>query len=64
MDIKKSIEYAQVALDRLIKKNKKTNRKITPLQLGETMWLCYYLYNDNEINEKATEIINKLELNI
>ena len=58
MNIKKAIEYAQVAL----KKVQNENKVVTAKQLGETMWLMYYLYDNDSIHQKANEIINNLEL--
>ena len=60
MNIKKAIQYAQVALKNAQEENK--NKQLTAKQLGETMWRMYYLYDDTEIQEKATRIINDLEL--
>lgn len=62
MDIKKAIEYAQVALKKIQEENKIKDRELTAKQLGETMWLMYYMYDDEKIHIKATEIINNLEL--
>lgn len=62
MNIKKAIEYAQVALKKVQEENKKDNKQLTAKQLGETIWLMYYLYDENQIHSKATEIINNLEL--
>ena len=62
MDIRKAIEYAQVALKKVQEENKIKNRQLTAKQLGETMWLMYYMYDDDKIHIKATEIINNLEL--
>lgn len=62
MDIKKAIEYAQVALKKVQEENKIKDRQLTVKQLGETMWLMYYMYDDEKIHIKATEIINNLEL--
>lgn len=62
MDIKKAIEYAQVALKKVQEENKIKDRQLTAKQLGETMWLMYYMYDDEKIHIKATEIINNLEL--
>ena len=62
MDIKKAIEYAQVALKKVQEENKINNKQLTAKQLGETMWLMYYLYDEEQIHQKATEIINNLEL--
>ena len=62
MNIKKAIEYAQVALKKAQDENKKDNKQLTAKQLGEVMWLMYSIYDDEQIHEKATEIINNLEL--
>lgn len=62
MNIRKAVEYAQVALKQLQKENKLNNKQLTAKQLGETMWLMYYVYDENKIHEKATKIINNLEL--
>ena len=37
MDIKKAIEYAQVALKKVQEENKINNKQLTAKQLGETM---------------------------
>ena len=37
MDIKKAIEYAQVALKKVQEENKIKNKQLTAKQLGETM---------------------------
>ena len=44
MDIKKAIEYAQVALKLTIDENKDRNREITAKQLSSNMWLSYYIH--------------------
>ena len=62
MDIKKAIEYAQVALKKVQEENKIQNKQLAAKQLGETMWLMYYIYDNGQIHQKATEIINNLEL--
>jgi len=62
MDIKKAVEYAQVSLKKVQEENKINNKQLTAKQLGETMWLMYYMYDDEQIHSKATEIINNLEL--
>lgn len=62
MDIKKAIEYAQVALKKVQEENKIHNKQLTAKQLGEAMWLMYYIYDDEQIHQKATKIINNLEL--
>lgn len=62
MDIKKAIEYAQVALKITIDENKLKNKQITAKQLCSNMWLAYYIYDDNEIHYRAEEINNNLEL--
>lgn len=62
MNIKKAVEYAQVSLKKVQEENKINNKQLTAKQLGETMWLMYYMYDDEQIHSKATEIINNLEL--
>ena len=62
MDIKKAVEYAQVSLKKVQEENKINTKQLTAKQLGETMWLMYYMYDDEQIHSKATEIINNLEL--
>lgn len=62
MNIKKAIEYAQVALKKAQEENKIGNKQLTAKQLGEVMWLMYYAYDDEQIHTKATNIINSLEL--
>ena len=62
MDIKKAVEYALVSLKKVQEENKINNKQLTAKQLGETMWLMYYMYDDEQIHSKATEIINNLEL--
>lgn len=62
MNIKKAIEYAQVALKKAQEENKIDNKQLTSKQLGEIMWLMYYAYDDEQIHTKATNIINSLEL--
>ena len=62
MDIKKAIEYAQVALRMTIDENKVKNKQITAKQLRENMWLAYYMYDENQIHYKAEQINNNLEL--
>lgn len=62
MDIKKAVEYAQVSLKKVQEENKINNKQLTAKQLGETMWLMYYMYDYEQIHSKTTEIINNLEL--
>lgn len=62
MDIKKAIEYAQVALKITKDENKKINKEITAKQLEANMWLAFYMYNESQVHCKAQEIINNLEL--
>lgn len=62
MDIKKAIEYAQVALKITKDENKRINKEITAKQLEANMWLAFYMYNDAQIHQKAQEICNNLEL--
>ena len=49
-------------MHKLQEENKINNKQLTAKQLGETMWLMYYLYDEEQIHQKATEIINNLEL--
>lgn len=62
MDIKKAIEYAQVALKKQQEENEVLNKPPTAKQLGEIMWLVYQMYDNREIHLKAQDIINNLEL--
>lgn len=62
MNIKKAIEYAQVALKKAEEENKINNKQLTAKQLGEVMWLMYYAYDDEQIHKKAINITNSLEL--
>ena len=62
MNIKKSIEYGQVALFEMIKGLDIPNKRKILEQLGESMWLSYYLYDDTEITENVTRILKDLEL--
>lgn len=59
MDIKKAIEYAQVALKLTMNENKK---EITAKQLSANMWLAYYMYDETQIHCKSEEFNNNLEL--
>jgi len=62
MDIKKSVKYGQVALFEMIKGLDIPNKRKIIEQWAESMWLSYYLYDDTEITEKVTRILNDLEL--
>lgn len=62
MDIKKAIEYAQVALKMTLDENQEENKQITAKQLCSNMWLAYYMYDESQIHFKAKDINNKLEL--
>ena len=62
MDIKKAIEYAQVALKKMQEENRVLNKEPTAKQLGELMWLMYQMYDNRQIHLKAEDIINNLEL--
>lgn len=62
MDIKKAIEYAQVALKMTKDENKELNKEITAKQLEANMWLAFYMYNESQIHRKAEELNNNLEL--
>lgn len=62
MDIKKAIEYAQVALKMTIDENQKENKPLTAKQLSDNIWLAYYLYDEKQIHFKASEINHNLEL--
>lgn len=62
MDIKKAIEYAQVAFKKQQEENEVLNKPPTAKQLGEIMWLMYQMYDNREIHLKAQDIINNLEL--
>lgn len=63
MDIKKGIEYAQVAFKKMQEENHVMNKEPTAKQLGEFMWLVYRMYDNRQIHLKSEEIINNLELN-
>jgi len=57
MDIKKAVEYAQVSLKKVQEENKINNKQLTAKQLGETMWLMYYMYDDEQrAREQLLEI--------
>lgn len=62
MDIKKAIEYAQVALKKMQEENRVLNKEPTAKQLGELMWLMYQMYDNRQIHLKAEDIMNNLEL--
>ncbi len=62
MDIKKAIEYAQVAFIKMQEENRVLNKEPTAKQLGELMWLMYQMYDNRQIHLKAEDIINNLEL--
>ena len=62
MDIKKAIEYAQVAFKKMHEDNQTLNKDPTAKQLGELMWLMYQMYDNKQIHLKAQNIINNLEL--
>lgn len=62
MDIKKAIEYAQVAFKKMQEENQTLNKDPTAKQLGELMWLMYQMYDNKQIHLKAQNIINNLEL--
>ena len=62
MDIKKAIEYAQVAFKKMQEENHVLNKEPTAKQLGELMWLMYQMYDNRQIHLKAEDIINNLEL--
>lgn len=62
MDIKKAIEYAQVALKKVQKENAIQKRELTAKQLGEYMWQMYQCYDFDEIHYKAKDIVDHLEL--
>lgn len=62
MCFKLFICYAVVAFEHLQKECKKNKTKITAKKLADTIWLMYYVYNKRKIKEKATNILNNLEL--
>ena len=62
MDFKTFVNYAVVAFNHLREENKIHSKKMTGKQLSETIWLMYYLYNEQQINEKAEKILSSLEL--
>lgn len=62
MDIKKAIEYAQVAFKKMQEENHVLNKELTAKQLGELMWLMYQIYDNRQIHLKAEDIINNLEI--
>lgn len=62
MDIKKAIEYAQVALKMTLDENKVDNKQITAKQLSGNIWLSYFIYDEAQIHLKAQELNNELEL--
>ena len=70
MDIKKAIEYAQVALKKVQEENKINNKQLTAKQLGEPMWLMYYLYDEEQndlnlyISSHDIDIIEKKNINL
>lgn len=62
MNIKKAIEYAQVALKLTMDENKENKKEITAKQLSANMWLAYYMYDETQIHCKSEEFNNNLEL--
>ncbi len=62
MDFKTFVNYAVVAFNHLREENKTHSKKMTAKQLAETIWLMYYLYNEQQVNEKAKKILSSLEL--
>ena len=62
MDFKTFVNYAVVAFNHLRKEKTSDSKKMTAKQLVETIWLMYYLYNEQQVNEKAKKILSSLEL--
>lgn len=62
MCFKLFIYYAVVAFEHLRKECRVNKSKMTAKKLEDTIWLMYYVYDKEKIREKATNILNNLEL--
>lgn len=62
MCFKLFICYAVVAFDYLRNECRRNKTKMTAKKLSDAIWLMYYIYDKRKIKEKATNILNNLEL--